>query len=152
MTERREFDVATKIAIVNRASDSSWRIHCERCGLWCKSRRDYQIDHVIPEGMRPLIDKERKLSAADGQLLCLVCHDEKTDKDKSEIGLAKRQEAYDKGIDKPRKRKWRRWPPRVRERERPPAVGKPRLMREGFVPVGDVANNILTSLHEERKL
>lgn len=137
MTMRREFDVATTLAIVNRATDSSWRIHCESCGVWCKSRRNYHIDHVIPEGMRPKDDKAHKLTPADGQLLCLDCHDKKTDKDKSEIGLAKRREAYDKGIEKPHKQKFKRWPPQVRDRERKPVSGVPRLMREGFIPAGD---------------
>lgn len=137
MSDRREFDVATQIAIVNRASDGSWRIHCECCGEWCPKRKDYHIDHVIPEGMRPLADKARKLVAADGQLLCVECHDKKTDKDKSEIGLAKRREAYDKGVKRPGKQGFHRWPPRVQRPHYQPVDGMPRLMREGFVPAGE---------------
>lgn len=133
MSGYRKFSVAVQIAIVNRASDSSWRIHCERCGKWCRKRADYQIDHVIPEGMRPLEDKKRALTAADGQLLCLDCHDLKTDKDKGEIALAVRREAYSLGIDKPGKKKIRTRPRKERPPYRPPP-GLPRLMREGFVP------------------
>lgn len=134
MTERREFDVKARVAIIFRACGSGRVPHCEKCGAWCPKRKDYHIDHVIPEGMRPIADQARKLVAADGQLLCLDCHDAKTDKDKAEIGLAKRREAYHRGVEKPHKQKFRRWPPQVRERERKPVSGVPRLMREGFVP------------------
>jgi hypothetical protein len=91
---RREFSQSDRIAIVGRASDGAGRVHCERCGAWCKRRADYQIDHVVPEGMRPDADLARKLTPADGQLLCVaVCHPGKTKADKGDIGEAKRREA-----------------------------------------------------------
>jgi hypothetical protein len=91
---RREFTQADKIAIRGRATDSSGNVHCEGCGVWLKRKTDYQIDHVIPEGMRPLADLKRKLTPADGQLLCVaVCHPAKTKGDKGHIGEAKRREA-----------------------------------------------------------
>jgi hypothetical protein len=118
---RLEFTVAVQVAIVNRASDSSWRIHCESCGVFCKSRADYEIDHIRAEGMRPIGETPRKLTAADGQLLCTaVCHPEKTKADKGDIALAKRQEAYALGIEKPGKKKIRR-----RKREKRPAYRPP---------------------------
>jgi HNH endonuclease len=126
MTNRREFSVALQIAIQTRARDSSWRIHCEGCGKWCAKRADYHIDHVIPEGM--LADKARALVAADGQLLCVDCHDIKTDKDKAAIGLAKRREAYHLGIEKPGKKKLRTRPRKERQPYRP-AVGQSQVAR-----------------------
>ena len=128
MTDRREFSVALQIAIQTRARDSSWRIHCEACGKWCAKRAAYQIDHVIPEGMRPLVDLQKKLVAADGQLLCLECHDKKTDADKASIGLAKRQEAYHLGIEKPGKKKLWRKPQKERAPYRP-CVGQLQIAR-----------------------
>lgn len=131
----RKFSVAVQIAITVRACDVNGRIHCEHCGKWCPKRAGYEIDHVIPEGMRPAEDLKRPLVAADGQLLCIVCHDEKTDRDKGEIALAVRREAYALGIEKPGKRKMRSRP----RKERPPykpAAGVPALLRRGFVPVG----------------
>jgi hypothetical protein len=90
---RREFTQDDRIAIKGRATDSSGRVHCEGCGVWLPKRSDYQIDHIIPEGMRPLIDLQRKLTPADGQLLCIaVCHPRKTGDDKGDIGEAKRRE------------------------------------------------------------
>jgi HNH endonuclease len=77
-TYYRKFPVDVALLITRRATDSSGRVHCEACGIWLKSRRDWQIDHVISEGVRPAADKKRRLVAADGQLLCLACHAAKT--------------------------------------------------------------------------
>jgi hypothetical protein len=130
----RKFSLKVRIQIVVRATDGRG-VHCERCGEWCPKRADYQIDHVIPEGMRPPEDLKRELTPADGQLLCLECHDEKTDKDKGEIALAVRRQGYALGIERPGKKKMRARPKEKRPRYRP-AAGVPRLAREGFVPAG----------------
>ena len=135
MSGYRKFSLKVRIKIVLRAADSRGRINCERCGKWCPKRADYQIDHVIPEGMRPPEDLKRALTPADGQLLCLECHDKKTDKDKGEINLAVRRQGYALGIERPGKKKLR-----SRQKEKRPAyrpsAGSPRLLREGFVPAG----------------
>ena len=103
---RREFSQSDKIAIRGRATDSSGRVHCERCGRWCPKRADYQIDHILAEGMRPAVDLKRKLTPADGQLLCVaVCHPPKTKEDKGDINEAKRREAVELGLRTPPKRK-----------------------------------------------
>jgi hypothetical protein len=131
MRARREFTQADRITIVGRATDSSGRIHCSRCGAWVKRRADYQIDHVVPEGMRPAADLKRKLTPADGQLLCVaVCHPRKTTEDKGDINEAKRREAAELGLRTPPRRKigWGH-----EKAARPPlkvAPGKPRIARE----------------------
>jgi hypothetical protein len=103
---RREFSQSDKIAIRRRAADSSGRVHCERCGRWCPKKADYQIDHILAEGMRPAADFKRKLTPADGQLLCIaVCHPVKTKADKGNIGEAKRREAAELGFRPAPKRK-----------------------------------------------
>jgi len=89
----RLFPRAVKKQIIARATIDG-RVTCERCGAWCKTRKDFEIDHVIAERMRPEADKKRNLRAADGQLLCTaVCHRAKTAKDKGFIAEAKRREA-----------------------------------------------------------
>jgi hypothetical protein len=89
----RTFSDTLKRAIERRATDGAGRVNCERCGLWVKSRRDFEIDHVIAERMRPDADKRRKLVAADGQLLCVaVCHPTKTREDVGLIATCKRRE------------------------------------------------------------
>jgi len=104
--QRREFTIGDRIAIRGRATDEQGRVHCERCGRWCPKKTDYQIDHVIAEGLRPAADLLRKLTPADGQLLCVaVCHPEKTEADKGHIGKAVRLEASHVGVDKPKRRK-----------------------------------------------
>jgi hypothetical protein len=128
---RRKFTLADRIAIVGRATDGSGKVFCERCGIWCRKKADYQIDHIIPEGMRPAADLARKLTPADGQLLCVaVCHPIKTEADKGDIGKAKRLEAARLGVSTPPRRKinWGR----EREPKAPlkVAAGKPRLARE----------------------
>jgi hypothetical protein len=136
MRARREFSIACQVAIIQRATDSSGRVHCERCGVWCKSRKDYEIDHVLPEGMRPSADLKRKLVAADGRVLCRACHPQKTRRDQGDIAEAKRREAAALSVVRPGKRRiW--W--RSGRDQRPPlrvAAGVPRLAREGFVPAG----------------
>jgi uncharacterized C2H2 Zn-finger protein len=131
---RREFSISDQLAIIRRATDEDGRIRCERCGHWMKSRKDYEIDHVLAEGMRPEADKKRKLTRADGQLLCVaVCHPEKTRRDKQAISEAARRAAYGIRLDRPGKVKMRRRPRDVR-----PALevapGPPALMRRGFEP------------------
>lgn len=130
----RKFSVAVCVAIVERAT-AGGRIHCERCGRWCPKRADYQIDHVIPEGMRPAADKSRQLTPADGQLLCIDCHDKKTHKDKGEIAVAHRRQAYALGLERPGKQKMRVRPKAPKPAYKP-AAGVPRLARQGFVPAG----------------
>jgi hypothetical protein len=90
---RREFDAATSLEIVKRATSKAGMTHCEACGAWCKSRRDYQIDHVIHEGIRPPRDKRRRLKAVEGQLLCVDCHKRKTGRETGDRAKAKRLEA-----------------------------------------------------------
>jgi hypothetical protein len=124
---RREFSQSDKIAIRGRATDSSGRVHCERCGRWCPKRADYQIDHVLAEGMRPLADLTRKLTPADGQLLCVaVCHPGKTADDVGSISEAKRREAAALSIKRPS----RAYLPRPPKPPLKVAAGKPRIARE----------------------
>jgi len=103
---RREFSLSDRIAIRGRASDACGRVHCERCGRWCQKKADYQIDHIIAEGLRPAADLARKLTPADGQLLCVAaCHPTKTEADKGRIGKAVRIEGAHVGVNKPPRRK-----------------------------------------------
>jgi len=90
---RREFDAATSLEIVKRATSKAGMTHCEGCGAWCKSRHDYQIDHIVHEGIRPPHDKRRRLKAVEGQLLCVDCHKRKTGRETGERAKAKRLEA-----------------------------------------------------------
>jgi hypothetical protein len=90
--KRREFIQSVRSEIVRRATRNG-RVHCEICGIDVTSKK-WEIDHIIPEGM--LLDKMRKLTCDDGQLLGLCCHrgpDGKTAKDVKAIAKAKRQEA-----------------------------------------------------------
>ena len=98
---------------------------------WCRKCADYQIDHVIAEGERPAADLTRKLTPADGQLLCVaVCHPDKTQKDKRDIGKAKRLEAAKLGVKPPRRKiNWGHGEKEPKPRLKV-AAGKPRIARE----------------------
>jgi hypothetical protein len=90
---RISFSTASKRTIVLRATDMQGRIWCEQCGVECVTRADYEIDHVVAEGVRPANDNRSPLTADDGKLLCLKCHDKKTRRDVFEIAKAKRLES-----------------------------------------------------------
>jgi hypothetical protein len=107
-TQRREFSIGVQLEIVRRATDEDGRVKCERCGIWCKSREAFEIDHVISEGVRPAADKKRRLTAADGQLLCIADHKAKTANDKGVQAEAVRREAAAAGLERPGKGKFGR--------------------------------------------
>ena len=102
---RREFTQADKIEMRGRATDSSGRVHCEKCGIWVKSRKGYEFHHLIPEGMRTAADLKRRLTPGDGRLWCLECHGEETPRDVANIAEARRREAAELGLRTPPRRK-----------------------------------------------
>lgn len=94
---RREFTRKIKAEIVARATNAAGVVCCEGCGL-VLGKKSYQIDHTIAEEL--IIDKSRKLTAADGKLLGQeCCHGPKTGKhDAPVIAQAKRREAKSAGF------------------------------------------------------
>lgn len=121
---RREFTKAIKVEIIKRATPhighGPWPF-CEQC---CLQAKKFEIDHRDPDAMQ--IDKSRKLTAADGWLLCIPCHDDKTKIDVADIAKAKRVEAKAIGADKPKKG-WAKV-----SKEKPPmrvAAGDSEIMR-----------------------
>ena len=87
---RVPFTKAAIRIITSRATDMAGRKWCEQCGAECLTRADFEIDHCLAEGIRPANDNRPALSAEDGKLLCLACHDKKTRRDVGEIARAKR--------------------------------------------------------------
>jgi hypothetical protein len=103
MSNRQEFDTPTSVAIHKRATDERGVKRCENpsCRAVIKGRNCH-VDHIIADALKSDADKQRKLTAADGQLLCLDCHNEKTRKsDVPAIAKARRREAKDKGVKRP---------------------------------------------------
>jgi hypothetical protein len=97
---RIAFSAASTRTIVSRATGMSGRTYCEQCGAECLTRADYEIDHVVAEGVRPANDNRSPLTAEDGKLLCLACHDKKTRRDVFEIARAKRLEGKHRVVGK----------------------------------------------------
>jgi hypothetical protein len=96
---RIAFSNAAKRDIERRATDMTGRKWCEQCGVECPTRADYEIDHVVAEGVRPVNDNRPPLTADDGKLLCLVCHDKKTRRDRLNIDKLRRLEGKHRPID-----------------------------------------------------
>jgi hypothetical protein len=90
---RREFTKPVAVEIVKRAimPGSAWP-NCEECHASCKR---FEIHHIRADGLE--VDKSAKLAAAEGQLLCIPCHAEKTKADVAAIAKAKRREALHVG-------------------------------------------------------
>lgn len=102
---RREFSRSQREQIVKRATNAAGYVACEGCGL-VLGKKPYEIDHIIPEALRPDEDKTRPLSIADGQLLGMeCCHrgaDGKTRQDVKRIAKAKRSAAKHMGFERPK--------------------------------------------------
>jgi hypothetical protein len=90
---RRNFTRNQKEQIVERARRDGV-VHCDGCGLALKPGT-YDVDHIIPEGNRPAVDKLKPLTLADGQVLGNACCHRgeagKTNKDIKAIAKGKRQ-------------------------------------------------------------
>ena len=99
LSSRREFGRSVQVQIIKRASDSLGFARCELCGVICKK---FIIDHFSPDAMQ--INKDKALTAGEGQLLCYPCNKEKTKKDISDIAKVKRQEASHLGANTPKRK------------------------------------------------
>lgn len=97
---RREFTRDVRAEIVKRAMNAAGQVCCEGCGL-VLGKKHYAVDHKKADGLE--VDKSRKLTVDDGQLLgeeC--CHKPKTHGvDRPMIDRAKRREAKHLGTKAP---------------------------------------------------
>lgn len=103
---RREFTRNQREQIVERSKNERGEICCEKCRQ-VLAGKPHEIDHTIPEALRPEADKRKPLTIADGQLLGLCCHrgpEGKTNKDVAQIAKAKRQYDRANGIKRPKGR------------------------------------------------
>jgi hypothetical protein len=102
---RREFTRNQREQIVTRATNADGKICCEGCGL-VLAGKPYEIDHTIPEALRPEADKKQKITISEGRLLGVACchrgPDGKTNQDVKQIAKAKRQNAKHIGITRPK--------------------------------------------------
>jgi hypothetical protein len=95
---RISFSTRHQRAIERRATGMNGSVYCEQCGAECLSRADYELDHCVPEGVQPNANRP-PLSADDGKLLCLSCHDRKTRRDRLNIDKLKRLEGKHRPIE-----------------------------------------------------
>lgn len=99
---RREFSQSVRVQIIRRATRGLGtvdKVYCERCLL---PARKWEIHHRVMDAME--VDKRRKLTAADGELLCESCHDPITSAQRKDLTRAKAREASHIGAKPPSKR------------------------------------------------
>lgn len=104
MAKRREFTRNQREEIVERSKRGGKDIRCEGCGQ-VLGAKPYEIDHIIAEALRPEVDKQKRLTIAEGQLLGKCCHrgeDGKTNKDVKAIAEAKRRYDRANGLKRPK--------------------------------------------------
>ncbi|KRA63075.1 hypothetical protein [Rhizobium sp. Root651] len=98
---RREFTPTQRREIVTRSKNADGFICCEGCGQ-VLGAKPYEIDHIIPEGLRPEVDKQRKITIVEGQLLGKDCchrgENGKTKKDQKQIAKSNRQFDKSQGL------------------------------------------------------
>ena len=90
VTKRREFSKAIRVEIVRRArlASGGWQTRCERCE---GSATVFEIHHKDQDAMQ--VDKSRKLTADEGELLCIPCHAATTASQAHVLAKVKRIEA-----------------------------------------------------------
>ncbi len=93
---RRNFTKAVKIEIIKRATRADRQPACERCGA-VGVKMD--VHHKVMDAME--IDKARKLTADDGELLCGPCHDPITATQRKHLAKALAREAKHLGATRP---------------------------------------------------
>lgn len=86
---RREFSRKVKAAAIARAAG-----HCEKCKAALKPR-EAEVDHILPDalGGEPIL--------ANAQVLCAICHAEKTSNDIRRTRKADRQRDKESGAIRP---------------------------------------------------
>lgn len=90
MARRLEFTKAVKVEMFRRAGGPA-DPHCENCGVSVKNKL-FEYDHEIEEWEREDIERGLRspLTAEDGKLLCIPCHDAKTGRKAGERAHGKR--------------------------------------------------------------
>lgn len=151
MANRQKFTRAIKVEIIKRAADMFGAPHCEFIlddGRRCPCTKGLEVHHVDMDAMRPDATKRaRKLTTADGMLLCPEHHDPITKQQVSDLSKAKRQEAAHLGAKpEPDKKIISRGFAKVSRNDKkgPLRVANgvgPALMRRGFVPATEVEHD-----------
>lgn len=96
MSNRRNFDRKTKVAIIKRATRPDGQPACERCGaIGCR----LEVHHRAMDAME--VDKSRELTADDGELLCGPCHNPITATQRKHLAKALAREAKSLGATRP---------------------------------------------------
>lgn len=117
---RREFPRKVKAAALKRADG-----RCEKCKAVLKPREG-EVDHILPDilGGEPVL--------ANAQVLCRLCHAEKTAIDIRRTRKADRQRDKDSGAIRPKQQlKGRGFPPPAKQPKRVAALPPRPLYQPG---------------------
>ncbi len=101
---RREFSRSVRVEIITRARDAAGVPRCEfvEAGVRCGSTKGLEVNHKAMDAMTSDDDKaKRKLTADDGELLCVDHHREETKMQQADLAKARAQEAAHLGAKPP---------------------------------------------------
>lgn len=123
MSKRREFTRNQKAEILRRATIGN-EVWCEGCGLNLTGKA-FEFDHRVAENL--ILDKSRKLTVEDGQLLGRdCCHKPKTKIDTKVAAKTKSVEAKHHGFQrKPKNQIKSAGFPKVSKKPKTPAATLP---------------------------
>lgn len=129
MSRRREFTLTIDKEIRARARDANGELRCENLKCGAVVRRG-EVHHLREDALE--VDKSQKLTAKDGQFLCIHCHKEVTKTFAPIIAKVRRVEAKHVGATRPAgKLRSASFPRKSRPHEgRAPVAGSPAFMRQ----------------------
>jgi hypothetical protein len=145
MANRRNFTRAVKIEIIKRSMVKGVPTCDEVVGaLRCVCQKGLAVHHKKMDAME--VDKTRKLTAADGELLCKAHHDPITKEQKGVLKKTLAVEAAHLGAKRD-KQPIPSDPHALKSRARPKHEGRTGLPpRPMFVKLGDVASGVLARI------
>ena len=123
MTKRREFGRQAKVDMCKRATNERGQIQCERCWAFITK---WEYHHLDQDAMQ--IDKSRKLTVADGELLCIPCHKEESASQAPVLAKVRAIEARHLGASRPKAEIKSRNDLRMRVAKEPKTALQPRML------------------------
>ena len=128
MANRQNFTRAVLVEMAKRCTRPDGQMACERCGAIGVR---LEAHHGIMDAMKSAEAKKRRLTAADGEMICVPCHQPETARQRKELARAEASEARHLGVHRARKP--------FRSRGFPPAVPKDRTVTKHTNGVNEIA-------------
>jgi len=99
MANRQNFTRAVLVEMAKRCTRPDGQMACERCGAIGVR---LEAHHRIMDAMKSSEAKKRKLTADDGEMICVPCHQPETSRQRKELARAEASEARHLGVHRAR--------------------------------------------------